>query len=226
MTTAIDPVQFVSAVRPLIERQDMAGLLAELTDNWTCEQIATLLRIGDQDTRKVAALCLSLVGTRCAIDGIAEQLKDPDEMVNEMAEHALWSIWFRCGESQANTELCRGTQALNAREFPRAIEHFDRAIGLDDNFAEAHNQRAIANYLQERYEASARDCREAVKRMPCHFGAWAGMGHCFLHLGKLEKALRCYEQALSINPHLDCLRQTITEVKSRLDDPSHGEMAG
>ncbi len=213
MVTAIDPAQFVSMVRPLLEQQDIQGLVGLLKKNWTCDQIADLMIKGDPDIRKVAALCLSLVGKRCTVDKIAEQLKDPDPMVNQMAEHALWSIWFRCGSAQANSELCRGTKALNAREFNKAIEHLNRAIDLDDEFAEAFNQRTIANYLQEHYEASAEDCRRAVEKMPCHFAHWAGMGHCFLHLGEMDKALKCYEHALTINPHLDCLKQTIAEIR-------------
>jgi tetratricopeptide (TPR) repeat protein len=218
MLTAIDPAQFVSTVRPLLENQDVKGLIHLLKDRWSCDQIATLLMGDDEDVRKVAALCLALVGKRCTIDKIVERLKDSDPMVNQMAEHALWSIWFRCGNQQANTELCRGTKALNARNFETAMEHFDRAIAIDEDFAEAYNQRAIAHYLQERYFESIADARRAVEKMPCHFGALAGMGHCHLNLGDLPKALKCYEQALSINPHLDCLNQTVSEIRSRLND--------
>ena len=214
----VDPIQFVGVVKPLLEAQDLTGLLCTLKKHWTADQIVSLLSCNHCDARKVAALSLGLVGGRCCVPPLAERLKDRDKMVNQMAEHALWSIWFRCGDPASNKELCRGTKALNAREFDRAIEHFDRAIEHDDNFAEAYNQRAIAHYLQEQYESSVRDCRTAVERMPCHFGAWAGMGHCFLHMGELAKALQCYEQALSINPHLDCLRETIKEIKGRLEE--------
>jgi tetratricopeptide (TPR) repeat protein len=217
MLTAIDTVQFLSAVRPLLENQDVQGLVSLLKDRWNCDQIANLLMGGDEDARKVAALCLALVGKRCTIDKIVQQLKDPDPMVNQMAEHALWSIWFRCGTQQSNTELCRGTKALNARDFAVAIEHFDRAIEMDDDFAEAYNQRAIAHYLKEDYAESIADAQRAVDEMQCHFGAWAGMGHCHLNLGDLPEALRCYEQALSINPHLDGLHQTAAEIRSRLN---------
>src|SRR6202042_2787409 len=119
--------------------------------------------------------------------------------------------WFRCGTPSANTELCRGTKALNARNFAVAMEHFDRAIAMDEDFAEAYNQRAIAFYLQEQYQESIADARRAVEKMPCHFGALAGMGHCYLNLGELQDAMKCYEQALAINPHLDCLNQTVAE---------------
>jgi tetratricopeptide (TPR) repeat protein len=223
MVTAIDPVQFVSAVRPLLEKQDLQGLLAMLKANWTCDQIAGLLMGGDEDARKVAACCLALVGKRCTIKKIARQLKDPDPMVNQMAEHALWSIWFRCGTPQANTELCRGTKALNARNFEQAMEHFDRAIELKEDFAEAYNQRGLAHYLQEHFEESIEDCQSAIEHMPCHFGAWAGLGHCYLNLGLLEKALECYERALEINPHLDCLRQVVAEIKNQLNPENADE---
>ncbi len=89
-------------------------------------------------------------------------LRDPDPIVNEMAEHALWSIWFRCGKThEANHELCLGTKALNHRDFDLAISHLTRAIELDPTFAEAYNQRAIAHYLQERYDDSITDCLRA-----------------------------------------------------------------
>jgi len=36
--------------------------------------------------------------------------------------------------------------------------------------------------------------------MPCHFGAWAGLGHCYAHEGRLAEAVEAYERALEINP--------------------------
>ncbi len=52
--------------------------------------------------------------------------------------------------------------------------------------------------------------------MPCHFGAWAGLGHCHLHRGKIREAFKCYQKALSINPHLDCIRQAVCEIQKKL----------
>jgi tetratricopeptide (TPR) repeat protein len=52
--------------------------------------------------------------------------------------------------------------------------------------------------------------------MPCHFGAWAGMGHCHAHLEQISSALECYETALAINPHLHCVEETVWELKKRL----------
>ena len=134
-----------------------------------------------------------------------------------MAEHALWSIWFRLGATPvANAALCRGARALGERDFAGAVAHFDAALAADPDFAEAYNQRAIARYLTDDFRASVADCREAVRLMPCHFGALAGMGHCYLHMDKLHHALRCYRRALDVYPHLEEVRQSVAEIERRL----------
>jgi tetratricopeptide (TPR) repeat protein len=155
------------------------------------------------------------VGTKPCVKPLAKHLKDPDPMVNQMAEHALWSIWFRAGRPQANSALAKGARCLSDREFKCAYQNFSRAIEISPDFAEAYNQRGITHYLQEQYVESLRDCDRAIRLMPCHFGAWAGMGHSFAHLRRLDIALRCYERALDINPHLECIRETVHELKSR-----------
>jgi tetratricopeptide (TPR) repeat protein len=213
--TSIHPDEFVAAVKPLLERQDLCGLLQFLKSRWQPEQIVELLKSRHCDARKVAALALGLVGGKCCLGPLSEQLKDPDPIVNEMAEHALWSIWFRSGSCEANHHLAKGAQAMERQEMPEAIRHFTRAIEIDPKFAEAYNQRAIAHYLLEHFDESIDDCRRTTELMPCHFGAWAGMGHCHAHTGRLQQALKCYQKALSINPHLECLVEACDELKGQ-----------
>lgn len=215
-SSQIDPDAFVSSVQPLLKAKDLEALLAHLRSNWTSDQITSLLSCDCPDARKVAALSLALVGRKCCIPALAPRLRDADPMTNQMAEHALWSIWFRCGNPPANAELAAGAQCLSIRDFDCAFDHFNKAIELCPDFAEAYNQRAIAWYLLENYEKCADDCRHAIELMPCHFGAWAGLGHCLAHSGHRGEAIECYQRALSINPHLDCIQQSISELKKRI----------
>jgi len=214
--TQIDPGQFVELVEPLLEAKDMHGLLSLLQSRWEPRQIIELVKSDQADARKVALLALALVGEpRCAGE-LAGQLRDPDPMVNEMAEHALWSLWFRAGKNgQANRQLAQAAQAMSRRDFATAKSCCDEAIRIDPDFAEAYNQRAIVHYLLERYQDSIADCWRATERMPCHFGAWAGMGHCYAHLDKHDQALEAYHRALEINPYLDCVKQAVQELKSK-----------
>lgn len=212
----LDSNEFVQAVQPLLERQDLPGLVHALKTRWTCSQLESLVDDGSADAKKVACLALSLVGQNCSITHLCRLLQDGDAMVNRMAEHALWSIWFRASTPEANHQLGRGAQALDRRDFDHAIRHFDKAIELDPNFAEAFNQRALAHYFKEDFTASIDDCEEAIARMPCHFGAWSGKGHCHAHLGQMRKALCSYRHALEINPHLDCIRESVEALEARL----------
>lgn len=207
--------KFVQAVQPLLERRDVTGLLQVLKQQWPCAQLEALVKDGTTDAKKVAALALGLVGETHCCTSLTRLLADPDAMVNKMAEHALWSIWFRSTCEPANHQLCRGVQALDKREFDHAIEHFNQALELNPKFAEAYNQRALAWYFKEDFVRSIDDCKQAIARMPCHFGAWAGLGHCYAHLANLPEALSAYRQALAINPHLECVAQAISELENQ-----------
>jgi tetratricopeptide (TPR) repeat protein len=211
----IDPVEFVTLLQPLLRTQDAQGIISLVRSRWSTEQLTTLFRSDNPDVRKVAALVFGLVGKKCFLPDLAALLKDQDAMVNQMAEHSMWSVWFTSGNPQANHELCRGSKALNRRDYEHALHHFNRAAELDSGFAEAYNQRAIVHYLREDYESCIGDCLKALERMPCHFGAWAGLGHCHAHEGRLAEALRCYEEALKINPHLEGVRQGVAEMRAK-----------
>src|SRR5215213_8095806 len=164
----------------MLERMDLQGLHDLLKSDYTSDQLQQLMTTKHTDAKKVALLAVGLVGRACCLPALAIHLNDPDPVVHEMTEHAMWNIWFRLGSSpEANHQLARGAQALERKDYEHALNHFNRALELDPEFAEAYNQRALAEYLLERYDDSIEDCRRAVQRMPSHFGALAGMGHCY-----------------------------------------------
>ena len=213
----IDADEFVQTVKPHLASQDAGALIALLQKNWSPHQIIELIHGDHIDAKKVALLAASLVAPVEFAPRVAEQLRDPDPIINGLAEHALWSIWFRGSDCcDAKRQVRRGCEALNTRDFDVALESFESALSADPDFAEAYNQRAICHYLEERYADSITDCKATVKRMPCHFGAWAGMGHCLAHLGKLRQAVDSYERALEINPHLTCVSQAVATLRRQL----------
>jgi tetratricopeptide (TPR) repeat protein len=211
----IDAKAFVAAVQPALASQDWDKLMTTLKKRWTPDQIVSLLHHEDADARKVAALSIGLVGQSCTLPELARRLRDPDRMVIEMAEHAMWQIWFRGGNTEANKHLARGAELLNRQDIEEAICHLNKAIKLSPEFPEAYNQRAIAYYMLEHYPESIADCERVVEMMPLHFGAWSGLGHSYLALGKLPEALRAYEKAVEVNPHLDCIVELIDEIKQQ-----------
>jgi tetratricopeptide (TPR) repeat protein len=214
----IDAREFIDRLQPALKKQDWSALMATLRANWSTDQVLSLLDCAECDARKIAALSIGLIGESCCLPRLSRKLHDHDPMVVQMAEHAMWQIWFRSGPPHANQELARGAAALNLQDIDKALTHLDKAIRIAPDFAEAYNQRAIAHYLAERFDDSIADCRHTVQLMPVHFGAYAGKGHSHLAKGELSDALEAYEKALQINPHLECIRELVHELRERKDE--------
>ena len=210
----IDPQLFVELVREPLQRRDTNALARLIQDRWSHGQIVRLLESPDADARKLAALALGFVGDRRSITSLASCLKDSDPMVNQMAEHALWTVWFRSGSQEAQERVQRGSELLSGALYAEALQEFAAAMQIDPTYAEARNQRCLTFYFMEDFAAAIEEGETVVQLMPSHFGAWSGLGHCHAHMGDTRRALTCYRRALDINPYLHCIRQIVMELTS------------
>jgi len=101
-------------------------------------------------------------------------------------------------------------------------------ISLAPEFAEAWNKRATAYYMMGDTRLSAADVRQTLELEPRHFGALSGLGLLYGQHDKIGAAIKAFEEALAVNPHLrgaqrnlDALRE---EFKRRQDnDQSSGK---
>jgi tetratricopeptide (TPR) repeat protein len=214
--TAVNADEFISSLQSSLSQGNFEEALHYVRQRWTAPQIIGLLQDDSPDVRKVAALALSLVGDKQAIGPLAVSLHDCDSMVCQMAEHALWSVWFRAGKSRAVGLVKCGNHHLHHGNYVCALEKFSQAIQEDPDFAEAYNQRAITHYLTECFDESIADCKAALARVPQHFGAMAGMGHSYAHLGQWRQARRCYRLALAIHPRLEGIQTSLDQIEQLL----------
>jgi tetratricopeptide (TPR) repeat protein len=213
---SIDSESFIELVRPTLERRDAESLAAVVREQCETAELCDLMREGTLDARKVVCLTLGLVGGNDCTGCLARALHDADDVVAELAEHALWSIWFRLGNPKASGELKRGMERLGANEFPQAVPPLTRAIEADHGFAEAHNQRAIAYFMMEDWPMSLADCERAVELTPIHFGALAAAGHCHAQLGQFTEAAQCYREALAVNPRMHAVAGALEKLDGRV----------
>jgi tetratricopeptide (TPR) repeat protein len=147
---------------------------------------------------------------------LAGLLHHPDPRVVDAAEHALWRLWFASGPAAVRSDLYRAMLHLQAERWPDALADLDAVVAVEPGYAEAWNQRAIAHYFAGDFCRSIADCRRALALNPNHFGALAGMGHCFAQLGRFDDALDCYHGALQIHPRMEGIRQTIREIRAHV----------
>lgn len=210
----IDSDQFIATVKPALADHDAEALARIVREHWTIEQLCCLMSHGSLDARKVVCLTLGLVGCDGCLACLAHALHDDDTVVAELAEHAMWSIWFRSGAHEAMPHFTEALQAMDEHDYETAIGALTAALELDPSFTEAYNQRAIAHYMLEQWDEALPDCRAAIDICPLHFGALTGMGHCHAHLGCLSKAADCYRDALRINPRMQAIAGALKKIEA------------
>jgi tetratricopeptide (TPR) repeat protein len=178
--------------------------------------LADLGNQGSVEARRRGAEGLGQAGAMEDLVPLAQALRDADPQVRAEAERAMWQVWSRSGDAEADRLLAVGIQQINAGAPEAAIDTFSRLIRLHPEFAEAWNKRATVYYLVGDYQKSLADCDEVMKRNRFHFGALSGYGMIYLQLGLLDKSLTYFEQALQINPNLETVEETAQMLRRLL----------
>lgn len=179
--------------------------------------LARIVSSGDLPARRAAVLALGLIGSFAVNADVARALQDKDATVRDLADNALWAIWFRADTPEHNARLELVRDLNNRRLFPQAIAEATRLVADAPEFAEAYNQRAIAHFLLDRFEDSATDCQQAIRRNPYHLGALSGLAQCQLQLDRPDDALRTFRRILKLQPFNENVRKTVSALEARED---------
>ncbi|MGH7390241.1 MAG: tetratricopeptide repeat protein [Candidatus Rokuibacteriota bacterium] len=177
---------------------------------------ADLRDTASAEARRRGARMLGEGGTMADVPALVEALRDPDAVVRALAEDALWEVWSRSGDGEADRLLAIGIEQMSERQGAAAVETFTRVIERRPEFAEGWNKRATVYFLLGEYEKSLADCDEVMKRNPYHFGALSGYGMIWMRLGEPEKALGWFERALDVNPNLQSVEEAAQTLRRLL----------
>ncbi len=192
---------------------DEESLKELLTSKYAEDDLVNYLQSGDPLVGRAAATALGLIGSLNVVPALVENLKNDDLRACLNTEIALWNVWSRSGNESVDKMLKAGKRAVKNENFSEAVEQFTAVIQAAPNFAEGYNQRAIAYFMLEKWKNSLEDCKQAIKLNPNHFGAFAGMGHVYLRLGDIGKAITAYKQALVINPNLVSIADALMQIR-------------
>lgn len=192
---------------------DEESLKELLTSKYSENDLVNYLQSDDPLVGRAAATALGLIGSLNVVSALVENLKNDDLRACLNTEIALWNVWSRSGNESVDKMLKAGKRALKNENFSEAVEQFTSVIQAAPNFAEGYNQRAIAYFMLEEWKNSLADCKQTIKLNPNHFGAFAGMGHVYLRLGDIGKAITAYKQALVINPNLVSIADALMQIR-------------
>jgi len=174
------------------------------------------LKQKDAQTRADACDVLADIGTAGDLPFLMTALYDPDARVRQAAEGAIWQVWGRSGDQDTDRVFERGMAQMQGGNLPAAVETFSRVIGMKPDFAEGWNKRATVYFLLGEDELSLKDCAEVLKRNPQHFGVLSGYGQIYVRKGDLERAVDYFRRALTINPNMEGVRNSIDLIEKIL----------
>ena len=99
--------------------------------------------------------------------------------------------------------------------FSSAIDSAREAIRLKPSYAEAWNSLGVAQLASDDLSAAAASFRSAIRCNARYARAWANCGFAMQKSGQLADAIRCWQQALVLQPGLDELPGTLLHSKMR-----------
>lgn len=130
--------------------------------------------------------------------------------------HEIWFIWGQSESDTVNGLMAEGVAAMSRRAYGEALAVFNKVVETDPSFAEGWNKRATVHFLMGEHEASVRDVERTLALEPRHFGALSGLGLIYLAVGDDGGALRAFEAALKVNPHLPGARAHAERLRRRV----------
>ncbi len=216
MSEKIEIQLFLEIVRPALISGDLQQLKNRIANRWQAKQLHELLRHGDVEIRSLAAICLGMVGGLESVSVLVLGLQDNSSIVNQASEQSLYAIWINDCDKHVSLHFRQAMSMIEKGANLQACSVLQGITRESPDFAQAHYQWATALIATEKYKIALQRAYTAVKLSPTHFPAIVAMGHCYVHLGDFEMALRCYRRARRIHPNLEDINETIEHLNLQL----------
>lgn len=151
------------------------------------------------------------------LDDLFRQLRSaPGDEAALKVETQIWLIWLDHPGADVLAMMRDGVRRLHEDEFEQALVLFDAVVAEAPDYAEGWNRRANAHYLVGDYAAAVDDIRRTLALEPRHFGALVGLGLVYMAVDQPAEALKAFEAALAINPHLPRARERAAQIRRTL----------
>jgi tetratricopeptide (TPR) repeat protein len=148
------------------------------------------------------------------LDALFAALKvAPNQQAANNVERRISAIWLKSGSDTVDLLTKWADNAIEAKDYPLALDYLDRIITLKPDYVEGWDKRANTYFLMGNYGRALADIEKVLALEPRHFGALAGLGTIMKALGEDRAALIAYQKALEIDPHLDTVRNALEQLR-------------
>lgn len=199
-----------------LETENTAAFVKAVSEKYLLGTLERLATGGQPVLRRAAVMAVGFLGDYSHNPVLGKALTDHDRGVRLLADSGIRQLWRRDGNYRQQERMSRLCRLNQNDQYDVAIREATALIDEAPHFAEAWNQRAVAEFALSRFEDAANDCHQTLEMNSYHFGAAVGMGHCYLQLDEPFAALENFRRALALNPdleevrgHIDLLARTL-----------------
>lgn len=94
----------------------------------------------------------------------------------------------------------KGREAIEARNYSKAIEFYKRAILKNPDLTPAHNDLGLVYVCLGRYEEAVEAFKQVIRINPHDSKAHYCLGFAYNHLGRHGEAIKALKEAIRIDP--------------------------
>lgn len=115
----------------------------------------------------------------------------------------------------------KGNDAFKAKQYPEAIEWYTKAIDVDPNTEAAgalYSNRAASYTALGKFKEAIADGEQCIRVRPEWLKGYFRKAVALESLGKLDDALKAYDESLKTEPNNEEIQQKINEIRLRIKD--------
>jgi protein O-mannosyl-transferase len=112
----------------------------------------------------------------------------------------LWTHTLACTTNNIIGHNNLGNELTRKGQVDEAIAHYQTALQIKPDYAEAHYNLAEALLKKGRMDEAIAHYEAALQTDPNYFEAHNNLGNAFMRTGRVDEAITHYRRALQINP--------------------------
>ena len=94
-----------------------------------------------------------------------------------------------------------GSHLILNGDSKKAIDHFEKALSLNPNLADAHSNIGLAFCNLKQFQKAIESLKKSIELEPNHRNAFLNLGVTASRMGKFDLAIKAYNQAIHLSPY-------------------------
>jgi tetratricopeptide (TPR) repeat protein len=207
--------RLAEAYRRYLRSADTPTFASEVDVSYSRSTLVSLLRRGDVELRRAAALALGVLGDRVSIESLGRSLSDPDRGVRLAADDSFRALLVRDAAPLHHQQLLKVMHLCDGGEYAGALAPAMILCDQASDYAEAHHQLAICWHGLENFQQASLAYSACLWNCRYHYPAWHGLAKCRMMIGDADEALKALQRCLDICPDFEAVRLQIRAIERR-----------